>query len=99
MSSRTINKIISKEVMVQNDFVATLEKIEVINEDIPSRSISVTISYNDTEGEEISKEDFLVTGDIYDLFIAQPLPHDSTKTLKENYVENIWYVIDTIRNE
>ena len=98
---RTINKeiIISKQV-VENCItdIAIAEELVVISEDKPNQTVFVQVSYKNSAGDELSRENYTITGSSYALLMAENPDFAPGKPANEYREADLWYVIDLMRN-
>ncbi|OCT12636.1 hypothetical protein A8709_33030 [Paenibacillus pectinilyticus] len=81
-----------------NEFAVT-EEMSRINETKILKNVEVTITYKDQSGFILKNEQFLISGDNYDLLMTENPDFAPGKPANEYREADLWHVIDLLRNE
>ena len=77
----------------------TGEEITVINEYKELGTISIVVSYKTSDGITISKDDYQISGEDYDLLMSQSPDFAPGKPENEYREVDLWFIIDLIREQ
>lgn len=95
---RTVNKEITKTRANTYSVTATTEKIISINENKSSKLVHVLTQYEDSDGNVLSQNNVVITGDDYDLLMQAGPDYAPQKPLNEYRETDLFHLIDLIRS-